>query len=76
LTELNHPDHLIITYPDLGHEFFSSSQWTTGIGLVQQQLAAHSGLSHSYAIYYYYYCLHYTSKYKFIEYKCDFFKFF
>jgi uncharacterized protein len=49
LTELNHPDHLIITYPDLGHELFSSSQWTTGIGPIQQKLAAHSGLSHSYA---------------------------
>jgi uncharacterized protein len=28
LTELNHPDHTLITYPNLGHLFYhSSSQW-------------------------------------------------
>jgi dipeptidyl aminopeptidase/acylaminoacyl peptidase len=26
LTELNHPDHLIIVYPDLGHSFAPSNQ--------------------------------------------------
>jgi uncharacterized protein len=29
LTEVNHPDHLLITYPDLGHSFFPSSEWET-----------------------------------------------
>jgi alpha-beta hydrolase superfamily lysophospholipase len=29
LTELNHPDHLLITYPNLGHEFSPSSEWYT-----------------------------------------------
>ena len=32
LTELNHPDHTLITYPNLGHVFYPSSQWSTGIG--------------------------------------------
>lgn len=26
LTEINHPDHILITYPDLGHDFYPSSQ--------------------------------------------------
>src|ERR671919_2355694 len=29
LAQLNHPDHSIITYPNLGHEFYPSSQWFT-----------------------------------------------
>jgi dipeptidyl aminopeptidase/acylaminoacyl peptidase len=29
LTEVNHPDHLIITYPGLGHTFVPSNQWVT-----------------------------------------------
>jgi hypothetical protein len=29
LAEVNHPDHLIITYPDLGYGFFPSNQWVT-----------------------------------------------
>jgi uncharacterized protein len=29
LTELRHPDHTLITYPDLGHLFYPSSQWVT-----------------------------------------------
>ena len=29
LTEVNHPDHLIITYPSLGHTFVPSNQWVT-----------------------------------------------
>ena len=53
LTELNHPDHTLITYPNLGHVFYPSSQWSTGIGPIQQYvladlyawLEAHSGLS-------------------------------
>jgi len=56
LTEVNHPDHTLITYPNLGHVFYPSSQWETGLGPIQQYvladlyswLEAHSGLSHSY----------------------------
>ena len=32
LTEINHPDHTLITYPNLGHLFYPSSQWKTGVG--------------------------------------------
>ena len=32
LTEVNHPDHTLITYPNLGHLFYPSSQWMTGSG--------------------------------------------
>ncbi|HYO07154.1 MAG TPA: alpha/beta fold hydrolase, partial [Phototrophicaceae bacterium] len=32
LTELRHPDHTLITYPDLGHLFYPSSQWKTALG--------------------------------------------
>ena len=57
LTEVNHPDHILITYPNLGHVFYPSSRWETGIGPIQQYvladlyswLEAHSGLSHSFA---------------------------
>jgi hypothetical protein len=57
LTEVNHPDHTLITYPNLGHVFYPSSQWETGLGPIQQYiladlyswLEAHSGLSHSVA---------------------------
>lgn len=56
LTEVNHPDHTLITYPDLGHVFYPSSQWSTGIGPIEQYvladiyawLEAHSGLSRSF----------------------------
>lgn len=56
LTEVNHPDHTLITYPNLGHAFYPSSQWSTRLGPIQQYvladfygwLEAHSGLSHSY----------------------------
>ena len=52
LTEVNHPDHTLITYPNLGHAFYPSSEWQTGIGPIQQNvladlyrwLEAHSGL--------------------------------
>jgi hypothetical protein len=55
LTEVNHPDHTLITYPNLGHVFYPSSQWSTGLGPFEQYvladiyawLEAHSGLSHS-----------------------------
>ena len=57
LTDVNHPDHTLITYPNLGHLFYPSSQWLTGAGPIQQYvladiyawLEAHSGLSHSLA---------------------------
>ena len=32
LTEVRHPDHTLITYPDLGHMFYPSSQWITVAG--------------------------------------------
>jgi uncharacterized protein len=56
LTEVNHPDHTLITYPNLGHQLYPSSQWSTGVGLFEPYvladiyawLAAHSGLSHPY----------------------------
>ena len=55
LTELNHPDHTLITYPDLGHHFYPSSRWTTESGPIPDYvladiyawLEAHSGLSRS-----------------------------
>ena len=54
LTEVNHPDHTLITYPNLGHCFCPSSQWFTQNGPIPEYvfadlyswLAAHSGLSH------------------------------
>ena len=36
LTEVNHPDHLTITYPDLGHGFFPSNQWVTSYGQMEE----------------------------------------
>jgi hypothetical protein len=56
LTEVNYPDHTLITYPNLGHVFYPSSQWSTGIGPIEEYvlaniyawLEAHSGLSDSY----------------------------
>ena len=52
----DHPDHTLITYPNLGHQFYPSSQWSTGIGPFEEYvladiyswLEAHFGLSHSY----------------------------
>jgi hypothetical protein len=46
-------DHTLITYPDVGHLFYPSSQWMTGIGPIQQNvlsglytwLESHSGLT-------------------------------
>ena len=56
LSELNHPDHTLITYPGLGHAFYPSSPWSTALGPIQQNvladlyawLEAHSGVSHSF----------------------------
>lgn len=36
LTQLNHPDHSIITFPNLGHEFYPSSQWFTQPGPIPE----------------------------------------
>ena len=36
LTDVNHPDHTLITYPDLGHAFYPSSQWQIGLGPIPQ----------------------------------------
>jgi len=56
LTDVKHPDHTLITYPNLGHLFYPSSQWLTGSGPIEPYvladiyswLEAHSGLSYSY----------------------------
>jgi hypothetical protein len=54
LTEVKHPDHTLITYPNLGHRFYPSTQWKTGIGPIQPYVLAdlyswlesHSGFTH------------------------------
>jgi len=54
LTEINHPDHTLITYPNLGHLFYPSSEWQTAPGPIQPHVLAdlyswlesRSGLSH------------------------------
>jgi hypothetical protein len=56
LTNVNHPDHTLITYPNLGHSFYPSSQWLTRPGQIEPYvladiyawLEAHSDLSHPY----------------------------
>jgi dipeptidyl aminopeptidase/acylaminoacyl peptidase len=56
LTEVNHPDHTLITYSNLGHIFNPSSLLSRRTGPIEQYvladlyawLEAHSGLSHSY----------------------------
>jgi hypothetical protein len=56
LTDVNHPDHTLITYPNLGHVFYPSSKWSTSFGPFEPYvlsdlyswLAAHSGISHPY----------------------------
>jgi hypothetical protein len=40
LIDVNHPDHTLITYPDLGHEFYPSSQWSTSFGPIPQYVLA------------------------------------
>ena len=40
LTEINHPNHLLITYPNLGHEFYPSSRWQTQHGPIAQYVLA------------------------------------
>ena len=57
LTDVNHPDHLLITYPNLGHNLYPTNQWQTGqpepipqyvLADLYSWLEAHSGLSHSF----------------------------
>jgi alpha-beta hydrolase superfamily lysophospholipase len=36
MTEVKHPDHTLITYPNLGHEFHPSSQWFTENGPIPE----------------------------------------
>ena len=56
LTDVNHPDHTLITYPNLGHFFYPSSPWLTMPGPIEPYvladlyawLEAHSGISHPY----------------------------
>jgi hypothetical protein len=56
LTDVKHPDHTLITYPDLGHTFYPSSQMSTSLGPIPQYVLAdlyswlepHSGLSYPY----------------------------
>jgi uncharacterized protein len=53
LTDVKHPDHTLITYANLGHTFYPSSQWSTGIGPIESYvladlyswLEAHSGFT-------------------------------
>ena len=53
LTDVRHPDHSLITYPNLGHVFYPSSQWHTSLGPIPQYvladlyawLEAHSGFT-------------------------------
>lgn len=40
LAEVNHPGHTLITYPDLGHVFYPSPEWQTGIGPIQEYVLA------------------------------------
>jgi uncharacterized protein len=40
LREINHPDHILITYPNLGHDFYPSSQWQTEHGPIPQYVLA------------------------------------
>jgi uncharacterized protein len=40
LTEVNHSDHTLITYPNLGHDFYPSSKWLTEAGPIQQYVLA------------------------------------
>src|SRR4051812_1186656 len=55
LTEVNHPDHLMIVYPGLGHTFVPSNQWITTNGQMEEYvlqdmyewLESHSGFTNN-----------------------------
>ena len=36
LTAVNHPDHLLVTFPNLGHTFSPSDEWITSIGPIEE----------------------------------------
>jgi uncharacterized protein len=40
LTDVRHPDHTLITYPNLGHIFSPSSEWQTAPGSIQPYVLA------------------------------------
>jgi uncharacterized protein len=40
LNEVNHTDHTLITYPDLGHVFYPSSKWKTEFGPIKPNVLA------------------------------------
>jgi uncharacterized protein len=40
LTDKRHPDHTLITYPNLGHVFYPSSEWQTSLGPIQPYVLA------------------------------------
>ncbi len=40
LTELNHHDHTLITYPNLGHTLYPSSKWQTSSGPIPSYVLA------------------------------------
>jgi uncharacterized protein len=54
LTDVNHPDHTLITYPNLGHSFYPSSRFVFEAGPIQPYVLAdlyawlesHSGFTH------------------------------
>jgi uncharacterized protein len=54
LTDKRHPAHTLITYPNLGHFFYPSSEWKTAFGPIQPYVLAdlyawlesHSGFTH------------------------------
>ena len=55
LTDKRHPDHTLITYPNLGHAFYPSSEWQTSLGPIEPYVLAdlyawlesHSGFTHT-----------------------------
>jgi hypothetical protein len=61
LTEVNHPDHTLITYPNLGHHFYPENLWQTGVSAVPEPISeyvladlyswleTHSGVTSSYS---------------------------
>jgi pimeloyl-ACP methyl ester carboxylesterase len=40
LIDKRHPDHTLITYPNLGHAFYPSSEWHTALGPIQPYVLA------------------------------------
>jgi uncharacterized protein len=55
LIDKKHPDHTLITYPNLGHAFYPSSEWVTSaagpmppyvLADLYSWLEAHSGFTH------------------------------